>query len=118
MGWSSRNAAQIDTFNAKSIRSAEYGTYIMQTADIIQYNYKRQFFRFLKLLCTNAVQFGYLQFSVHNRKALCRSVHYVPAHVVQRYFFPFTSLLITVEKVSIAYGKIFKNNICIIQSNA
>ena len=82
-------------------KEREYGTYIMQTADIIQYNYKRQFFRFLKLLCTNAVQFGYLQFSVHNRKALCRSVHYVPAHVVQRYFFPFTSLLITVEKVSI-----------------
>ena len=38
--------------------------------------------------------------------------------LLQRYFFPFTSLLITVEKVSIAYGKIFKNNICIIQSNA
>ena len=65
MGWNSRYTAQIDTFNTKSIRSAEYGTYIMQTANIIQYNYQRQFLRFLKLLCTNTIEFGYFQFSIH-----------------------------------------------------
>ncbi len=37
--------------------------------------------------------------------------------ISQRYFFPFISLLITVEKVSILKGKIFRNNPCIIQSN-
>lgn len=36
---------------------------------------------------------------------------------LQRYFFPFTSLLITVEKLSKQTGKKFKNNSCNIQNN-
>ena len=37
--------------------------------------------------------------------------------LLQRYFFPFTSLLITVEKLSKQTGKKFKNNSCNIQNN-
>ena len=37
--------------------------------------------------------------------------------LLQRYFFPFTSLLITVEKLSKEQGKKFKNNSCNIQNN-
>ena len=33
---------------------------IMETADIIQYHYQRQFFGFLKFLYTNTIQFSYL----------------------------------------------------------
>ena len=69
--WGSCYTTQIDTFNTESIRSTEHRTYIVQTTNIVQHYYQRQFFNLFKLFGTDTVQLCYFQFTHTSFLLLC-----------------------------------------------
>ena len=61
----------IEPTDAESIRSTEHRTYIVQTTNIVQHYYQRQFFNLFKLFGTDTVQFCYFQFTHTSFLLLC-----------------------------------------------
>lgn len=64
-------AAQHHFLNAHRISRAEYSTYVMLTAHVVQDHHQRQFVRFAVLVHIHATHFCCRQFFTHNAKGKC-----------------------------------------------